>query len=146
MAAIERVEVKPPQLTIGPLAWLRKNLFSTWYNVALTLLAACSPDRPEARIRKAFEASAKAVEAGDAAAAVEILDAGFRGPEGMTKAEARVFLLGWFRRDQVGVTVVAQRIEVRGHPLRRLQRGRYGLGRHRPVTRPGGDGAEIEAR
>jgi general L-amino acid transport system permease protein len=34
------VEVKPPVLTIGPLAWLRKNLFSTWYNVALTLFAA----------------------------------------------------------------------------------------------------------
>ena len=80
----------------------------------LALLAACSPDRPEARIRKAFEASARAVEACDAAAAVESLDAGFRGPEGMTKAEARVFLLGWFRRDKVGVTVVAQRIEVRG--------------------------------
>lgn len=34
------VEVKPPVLTIGPLAWLRKNLFNTWYNIALTLLAA----------------------------------------------------------------------------------------------------------
>src|SRR5215211_3466230 len=34
------VEVRPPILTIGPLAWLRKNLFSTWYNVALTLFAA----------------------------------------------------------------------------------------------------------
>jgi general L-amino acid transport system permease protein len=33
------VEVKPPVLTIGPLAWFRKNLFSTWYNVGLTLLA-----------------------------------------------------------------------------------------------------------
>jgi general L-amino acid transport system permease protein len=40
MAAIERIEVKPPPLTIGLLAWLRKNLFSTWYNIALTLLAA----------------------------------------------------------------------------------------------------------
>jgi general L-amino acid transport system permease protein len=40
MAAIDRVEMKPPRLTIGPLAWLRKNLFSTWYNIALTLLAA----------------------------------------------------------------------------------------------------------
>ena len=40
MAAIDTVEVKPPRLTVGPLAWLRKNLFSTWYNVALTLLAA----------------------------------------------------------------------------------------------------------
>jgi general L-amino acid transport system permease protein len=34
------VEVKPPVLTIGPLAWLRKNLFSNWYNFALTLFAA----------------------------------------------------------------------------------------------------------
>lgn len=40
MAAIDTVEMKPPRLTVGPLAWLRKNLFSTWYNVALTLLAA----------------------------------------------------------------------------------------------------------
>jgi len=34
------IEVKPPVLTVGPLAWVRKNLFSTWYNVALTLLTA----------------------------------------------------------------------------------------------------------
>ncbi|RPJ22524.1 MAG: amino acid ABC transporter permease [Chloroflexi bacterium] len=33
------VEVKPPVLAIGPLAWVRKHLFSTWYNIALTLLA-----------------------------------------------------------------------------------------------------------
>ncbi len=33
------IEMKPPVLTVGPLAWVRKNLFSTWYNVALTLLA-----------------------------------------------------------------------------------------------------------
>src|SRR5687768_16492598 len=39
MAAIDTIEMKPPRLTVGPLAWLRKNLFSTWYNVALTLLA-----------------------------------------------------------------------------------------------------------
>jgi general L-amino acid transport system permease protein len=40
MAAIDAVEMKPPRLTVGPLAWLRKNLFSTWYNVLLTFLAA----------------------------------------------------------------------------------------------------------
>jgi general L-amino acid transport system permease protein len=40
MAAIDTVEMKPPRLTVGPLAWVRKNLFSTWYNVALTLVAA----------------------------------------------------------------------------------------------------------
>ena len=40
MAAIDTVEMKPPRLAVGPLAWVRKNLFSTWYNVALTLVAA----------------------------------------------------------------------------------------------------------
>ena len=34
MAAIE---MQPPRLTVGPFAWLRKNLFSTWYNAVLTL-------------------------------------------------------------------------------------------------------------
>jgi len=38
MAVIDTVKIKPPQTTIGPLAWLRKNLFSTWYNILLTLL------------------------------------------------------------------------------------------------------------
>lgn len=36
MAAID---IQPPRLAVGPLAWLRKNLFSTWYNAALTLAA-----------------------------------------------------------------------------------------------------------
>jgi general L-amino acid transport system permease protein len=36
MAAIE---MQPPRLTVGPFAWLRKNLFSTWYNILLTLAA-----------------------------------------------------------------------------------------------------------
>jgi general L-amino acid transport system permease protein len=31
------VEMKPPVLTVGPVAWVRKNLFSTWYNILLTL-------------------------------------------------------------------------------------------------------------
>lgn len=35
MAAIE---MKPPVLSVGPLAWVRKNLFGTWYNILLTLL------------------------------------------------------------------------------------------------------------
>jgi general L-amino acid transport system permease protein len=33
------VEMQPPRLTVGPFAWVRKNLFSTWYNVLLTLIA-----------------------------------------------------------------------------------------------------------
>jgi len=38
MAAIDS-EMKPPVLAAGPLAWLRKNLFSTWYNAILSLFA-----------------------------------------------------------------------------------------------------------
>jgi general L-amino acid transport system permease protein len=38
MAAID-TEMKPPVTVVGPVAWLRKNLFSTWYNALLTLLA-----------------------------------------------------------------------------------------------------------
>lgn len=30
------VDVQPPALAVGPLAWLRKNLFSTWYNALFT--------------------------------------------------------------------------------------------------------------
>ncbi len=32
------MEVRPPRLSVGPIAWLRKNLFSTWYNVAFTFI------------------------------------------------------------------------------------------------------------
>ncbi|MGZ9234062.1 MAG: amino acid ABC transporter permease [Anaerolineales bacterium] len=38
MAAIDTSEMRPPVLTAGPLAWLRNNLFNTWYNALLTLL------------------------------------------------------------------------------------------------------------
>lgn len=33
------IEMQPPRLTVGPFAWLRKNLFSTWYSALLTLAA-----------------------------------------------------------------------------------------------------------
>jgi general L-amino acid transport system permease protein len=33
---VAAVDLRPPRLVIGPLAWLRKNLFSTWYNALLT--------------------------------------------------------------------------------------------------------------
>src|SRR5512139_3368999 len=38
MTVSEVNEVKPPVTVVGPIAWLRKNLFSTWYNVLLTAL------------------------------------------------------------------------------------------------------------
>lgn len=33
------VEIQPPILVAGPIAWLRKNLFSTWYNALFTFAA-----------------------------------------------------------------------------------------------------------
>jgi general L-amino acid transport system permease protein len=33
-------DIGPPRTSIGPLGWLKKNLFSTWYNALLTLLSA----------------------------------------------------------------------------------------------------------
>lgn len=38
MASAEALQ--PPRLTIGPLAWLKKNLFSSWYNALLTIVIA----------------------------------------------------------------------------------------------------------
>ncbi len=32
-------DIRPPVASIGVLGWLRKNLFSTWYNTLLTLVA-----------------------------------------------------------------------------------------------------------
>lgn len=33
------IEIQPPRLAVGPFAWLRKNLFSTWYNALFTFAA-----------------------------------------------------------------------------------------------------------
>jgi len=81
----------------------------------LTAPLACRSDKPEDQVRKAFGICVAAVEAGDAAAAAQPLDATFRGPEGMDKAAARLFLLGLFRQEKVGVTVVRNEVTVRGN-------------------------------
>ena len=78
-------------------------------------LSACHTDKPEDQVRKAFEACRAAVEAGDAAAATAALDPAFRGPDGMDKPTARFFLMGTFRQEKVGVTVVRNEVAVRGN-------------------------------
>lgn len=90
---------------------MRKSIASV--SMVLTLLA-CRSDKPEDQVRKTFEACVAAVEAGDAAAATEPLDAAFRGPEGMDKPAARLFLMGLLRQEKVGVTVVQNDVAVRG--------------------------------
>lgn len=66
-------------------------------------------------MRAAFERCRAAVEAGDAATATAPLDPAFRGPDGLDKATARLFLMGTFRQEKVGVTVVRNEVAVRGH-------------------------------
>lgn len=91
---------------------MRKSIASLW--LALALLA-CHSDKPEAQVRKAFEACRAAVEAGDAAAATAPLDPAFRGPEDMDKAMARAFLLSTFRQERIGVTVMQNQVAVEGN-------------------------------
>jgi len=76
----------------------------------LCFLAACHSDQPEDQVRKAFETCRAGVESGNAAEATSSLDPEFRGPDGMDKATARLFLLGILRQEKVGVTVVRNEI------------------------------------
>jgi hypothetical protein len=79
----------------------------------LCLLASCHADQPEDQVRKAFEVCRAGVESGDAAEATSNLDPEFRGPDGLDKATARLFLLGILRQERVGVTVVRNEITVK---------------------------------
>jgi hypothetical protein len=80
----------------------------------LLALFACRSDKPEDQVRKAFEQCRVAVEAGDAPGAIATLSPAFRGPNGMDKATARLFLLGLFRLEKVGVTVVRNEVSMKG--------------------------------
>ena len=91
---------------------MRKRIASV---CVLTALAACRSDNPEAQVRKAFEACRAAVEAGDAAAATAVLDPAFRGPDGLDRAMARMFLLSTLRREKIGVTVLRNEVAVQGN-------------------------------
>lgn len=82
--------------------------------LALVALVGCRKNSPEAQIQKAFDACVKAIEASDAASALDILSPQFSGPEGMTRDEAKLYLMGFLRQGQLGITVLASRIEVKG--------------------------------
>ncbi|NTW86254.1 MAG: hypothetical protein HGB30_08850 [Holophagaceae bacterium] len=86
--------------------------------VLLAGLVACGSGSPEAQVHAAFETCRTAVEAGDASAATGPLDPAFVGPEGMTKAAARLFLQSTFRQEKVGLTVLHDQIQVRGSEAR----------------------------
>ncbi len=82
--------------------------------IALTLcsLAACRQGSPEDQVREAFASTIEAVEKSDAAAATEMLAQDFQGPEGMDRGAARLYLMGVFRQQKVGVTVLANRVRI----------------------------------
>jgi ketosteroid isomerase-like protein len=90
---------------------MRKSIASV---SAVLALLACQSDKPEDQVRKAFEVCRAAVEAGDAATATVALSPAFRGPEGMDKATARLFLQGTFRQEKVGVTLLRNEVSVKG--------------------------------
>lgn len=82
--------------------------------IVLTLcsLVACQQGSPEDQVRAAFAATIEAVEKGDAAAATELLSQDFQGPEGMDRGAARLYMMGVFRQQKVGVTVLANRVQI----------------------------------
>jgi hypothetical protein len=80
----------------------------------LVLLAACGPRGPQARINKAFDEAVRAVETGDAAGAAASLSPLFAGPDGMDRAQARLYLMALLHREKVGVTVLSRRLSVEG--------------------------------
>ena len=82
--------------------------------IALTLcsLTACRQGSPEDQVREAFASTIEAVEKSDAAAATEMLSQDFQGPEGMDRGAARLYLMGVFRQQKVGVTVLANRVQI----------------------------------
>ena len=82
--------------------------------LALIALAGCHKESPEAQIQKTFDACVKAIENADAGSAAEVLSPRFSGPEGMTRDEAKLYLLGLLRQEKIGITIFASRIEVRG--------------------------------
>lgn len=94
---------------------MRKSTASVSLGLALLLSGqGCRSEKPADQVRRAFETCRAAVEAGDAGAATAPLAPAFQGPEGMDKATARLFLMGTFRHEKVGVTVVRNDVAVRG--------------------------------
>lgn len=78
--------------------------------ILLLALAACGRRGPEERVRAAFEDCRAAVEAGDIGRATAPLDEDFRGPDGMDRATARLFLGSLLRREKVGLTVIQNQV------------------------------------
>lgn len=80
--------------------------------LTLCSLTACQQGSPEDQVRAAFASTIEAVEKSDAGGASEILSQDFQGPEGMDRGAARLYLMGVFRQQKVGVTVLANHVQI----------------------------------
>ena len=83
--------------------------------VALTIcsLVACRHETPEAKVRAAFASCMVAVEKSDAGTVTDLLAPDFEGPEGMDRGAVRLYLMGVFRQQKVGVSVLANRVQIK---------------------------------
>ena len=80
----------------------------------MVTLSACHRTRPEDQVKAAYQACCEAIASGDAAGAVEALSPRFRGPEGMDRASARLYLTGLLQRQKVGITTLRNDVRVEG--------------------------------
>ena len=78
----------------------------------LLLLAACRTESPEAQVKRTFREMVKTAEASDAPGTVAFLDPAFEGPEGLDRGTLQFLLLGIFRNQKVGVTVLQEAVRV----------------------------------
>ena len=84
----------------------------TLATLTLCSLLACKQGSPEDQVREAFAATIKAVEKSDSGSVSDSLAQDFQGPEGMDRGAARLYLMGVFRQQKVGVSVLANRIQI----------------------------------
>lgn len=88
---------------------------------ALILALACRSDKPEDQAKKALSEAARALEAGDATGATEILAPDFRkeGPEGdLDRVQLRFLFMGLLRQGRPGITFLRVEGRVEGPVLR----------------------------
>jgi hypothetical protein len=94
------------------------------------LLLACRPESPEAQVKRTFRDIVKAVESSDASGAVAPLAMDFEGPDGLDRGTLQYILMGVFREQKVGVTVVQESVRVdkrtATHDISLLLTGRAG--------------------
>ncbi len=76
------------------------------------VLLACSPESPEQQVKRAFHDMVKKVEASDAPGTVAFLAPTFEGPDGLDKGTLQFMLVGIFRDQKVGVTVLQESVRV----------------------------------